>query len=278
MGEFTIHAYVPENWEKVNLWAWYAPDGGNAFDFWPGAEMTENGRGIFEASVPGWVNTVILSGNGGETQTDSIPIESRELWVSVDSDMGCVLSYVNPEIKLSAELPDDWHCPRVWAWRDRDGKNAFNIWPGIEMSREGKAWTAFLPRWSDRIIISSINEKHRSSEIAFEAGRDIFVRADDEDKLSLSYEPGETALPEKPAEEASAEKPREPEAEPEAGAEPETVCSSVPESASREMPQQEFAAGGRKHTGLLIAAAAVIAGIAAAVILRKKHRRFSEKF
>ena len=29
--KFTVHAYVPLTWKSVNLWAWSAPDGTNAF-------------------------------------------------------------------------------------------------------------------------------------------------------------------------------------------------------------------------------------------------------
>lgn len=266
MGEFTIHAYVPGDWEKANLWAWYAPDGGNAFGFWPGAEMKENERKVFETSVPDWVNTVILSGNGGEIQTGSIPVESRELWITVNDDLSCALSYESPEIKLSAVLPDDWRCPRVWAWSDKDGRNAFNIWPGIEMDREEDAWTAYLPRWTDRLIISSMNEEHRSRDTAFEAGRDIFIKADDSGELALSYEPEREYPPEKPEQENQDVKPCESEKE------PETIKEPAPYKNVQEMPAQEYRVKEKRHRGLLLAAAAVIAGIAAAVILRRKRR------
>lgn len=33
--KFTVHAYVPLTWKSVNLWAWSAPDGTNAFAAWP---------------------------------------------------------------------------------------------------------------------------------------------------------------------------------------------------------------------------------------------------
>lgn len=33
--KFVVHAYVPLSWKTVNLWAWSAPDGTNAFESWP---------------------------------------------------------------------------------------------------------------------------------------------------------------------------------------------------------------------------------------------------
>ena len=35
--KFVAHVYVPLSWKTVNLWAWSAPDGTNAFEAWPGA-------------------------------------------------------------------------------------------------------------------------------------------------------------------------------------------------------------------------------------------------
>ena len=72
--KITVHAYVPLEWKTVNIWAWLDPDGTNAFDTWPGKAMTENENGWFTAKVPAWVNSIIVSGNEGEVQTEDVTI------------------------------------------------------------------------------------------------------------------------------------------------------------------------------------------------------------
>ena len=74
---FVVHAYVPLAWENVNMWAWSAPDGPNAFAAWPGAAMAEGEDGWFTGKAPTWVNSLIINGNEGSVQTADISFEGK---------------------------------------------------------------------------------------------------------------------------------------------------------------------------------------------------------
>ena len=73
--KFVVHAYVPLSWKTVNMWAWSAPDGTNAFEAWPGEALVEGEDGWFTGKAPTWVNSLIINGNEGTVQTEDITIE-----------------------------------------------------------------------------------------------------------------------------------------------------------------------------------------------------------
>ena len=75
--KFVVHAYVPLSWKTVNLWAWSAPDGTNAFESWPGKAMQEGDNGWFTCKAPTWVNSLIINGNEGTVQTEDVSIDLR---------------------------------------------------------------------------------------------------------------------------------------------------------------------------------------------------------
>lgn len=109
--KITVHAYVPLEWKTVNLWAWLDPDGTNAFDTWPGKAMTENENGWFTARVPNWVNSIIVSGNEGEVQTEDVTIEPKELWITVYDDLSYELAYEDPETAGVENITVYARCP-----------------------------------------------------------------------------------------------------------------------------------------------------------------------
>ena len=157
--KFVVHAYVPLSWKTVNLWAWSAPDGTNAFEAWPGAEMTEGEDGWFTGKVPVWVNSLIVNGNEGSVQTEDISIEAKELWITVYEDLTYELSYEDPNkavdnITVHAQVPADWEAPCCWAWSAPDGTNAFSSWPGEALTLDGDWYTIQVPGWINSVIIN----------------------------------------------------------------------------------------------------------------------------
>ena len=114
--KFVIHAYVPLSWKTVNLWAWSAPDGTNAFESWPGELLTEGEDGWFTGKAPTWINSLIINGNEGTVQTADIAVEGKELWITVYEDLSYELSYEDPNkavepITVYAKVPADWAAP-----------------------------------------------------------------------------------------------------------------------------------------------------------------------
>ena len=93
---FTVHAYVPLAWETVNLWAWSAPDGTNAYAAWPGEAMAEE-DGWYTVQAPGWINSVIINGNAGSVQTADLSVESGvDVWVVVTDAENASVTYEAP--------------------------------------------------------------------------------------------------------------------------------------------------------------------------------------
>ena len=187
--KFVVHAYVPLSWKTVNLWAWSAPDGTNAFESWPGKAMQEGDNGWFTCKAPTWVNSLIINGNEGTVQTEDVSIEGKELWITVYEDLTYELSYEDPDkavedVTVHAQVPADWADPSCWAWSAPDGTNAFASWPV------------------------------QTTDLSVEAGKEVWVVVTDAENAQVFYEaPAQDAAATEPAAEttvpASTEAPQE---------------------------------------------------------------------
>lgn len=255
--KFVVHAYVPLDWKTVNMWAWSAPDGTNAFESWPGAAMTEGEDGWFTGKAPAWVNSLIINGNEGSVQTEDISIEGKELWITVYEDLTYELGYEDPSkavenITVYAQVPADWTDPCCWAWSAPDGTNAFSAWPGEALTKDGDWYTIEVPGWINSIIINGNAGSVQTADLSVESGKNLWIVVADAENATVTYEePSSTAVEEAPA--------AEPEAEPASEVQPEeTVTAEETENS---------------NMGLIIgiiAAIAVIGGGAGIVIAKKR--------
>ena len=253
--KFVVHAYVPLSWKTVNLWAWSAPDGTNAFEAWPGAEMTEGEDGWFTGKVPTWVNSLIVNGNEGSVQTEDISIEAKELWITVYEDLTYELSYEDPNkavdnITVHAQIPADWEAPCCWAWSAPDGTNAFTSWPGEALTLDGDWYTIEVPGWINSVIVNGNEGTVQTTDLSVEAGKDIWIVVTDAENAVVSYE-------EPAAEAAPVEKAAE--------------TTEAPAAATEPAPAAEKTGS---NTGVIIGvvAAVVVLGGAAVVLARKKKK------
>ena len=259
--KFIVHAYVPLSWKTVNMWAWSAPDGTNAFEAWPGAAMTEGENGWFTGKVPTWVNSLIINGNEGTVQTADITIEPKELWITVYEDLTYELAYEDPEkavenISIYAKVPADWAAPCCWAWSAPDGTNAFTTWPGEALTQDGDWYTIEVPGLINSVIINGHEGTVQTSDLSVEPGKDVWVVVTDAENATVTYEepaveaePVETPAPETDAPETDA---------------PETDAQET------EPVAEEPADGGNGGAILGVVAAVAVIGGGAAVVAKKK--------
>lgn len=246
--KFTVHAYVPLSWETVNMWAWSAPDGTNAFDSWPGAAMKEGEDGWFTGKAPVWVNSLIINGNEGTVQTEDISIEAKELWITVYEDLSYELLYEDPatagveDVTVHAKVPADWESPSAWAWSAPDGTNAFASWPGETMTVNGDWFEVTVPGWVNSFIVNANEGTVQTADLPIEPGKEVWIVVTDAENAQVFYE--------EPAEEAAVDE--APEAE--------------------QIPAEEPAE--KSNTGLIvgIVAAVAVVGIGAGVAVSKKKK------
>ena len=252
--KFVVHAYVPLSWKTVNMWAWSAPDGINAFESWPGQAMTEGEDGWFTGKAPTWINSLIVNGNEGTVQTADISVEGKELWLTVYEDLTYDLSYEDPnkavdDITVHAQVPADWADPCCWAWSAPDGTNAFTAWPGEALTLDGDWYTIQVPGWINSVIINGNAGSVQTTDLSVEAGKDIWIVVTDPENAAVTYE------------------------EPVAPAVPEETEAPVTEAPATEALTEQPAEKGGSNTSVIVgvvAAAAVIGG--AAVALKKKKK------
>lgn len=269
---FVVHAYVPLSWETANLWAWSAPDGTAAFAAWPGLSMTEGDDGWFTGKAPTFINSIIISGNGGTVQTEDVSVEARELWITVYEDLTYDLSYEDPnkaaeDITVRAKVPDDWSGPCCWAWSAPDGTNVFASWPGEAFTQEDGWYTITVPGWINSVIVNANEGAIQTSDLSVDPGKDVWIVVTDPENASVTYE--------EPADAPDAGDPSE------GGSDNETDGSSTPvepddPGQSEPTAPAEDGEKGSGNKGIIIgaAAAAVVAvgGGAAVVVSRKKKK------
>ena len=249
--KFVIHAYVPLTWETVNLWAWSAPDGTNAFSAWPGAAMKEGEDGWFTGKAPVFVNSLIINGNEGTVQTEDISIEAKELWVTVYEDLSYELSYEDPatagveDVTVHVKVPADWAEPHAWAWSAPDGTNAFAAWPGEAMTANGDWYDVVVPGWINSFIANANEGGVQTTDLAVEPGKEAWIVVTDAETAEVFYEEPAAAAAE-PVEEAPVE-----------------------EAPAAEEPAPEKGKGGLIAG---IAAAVVAVGGGTAVLVNKKKK------
>ena len=254
--KFVVHAYVPLSWKTVNMWAWSAPDGTNAFESWPGEAMVEGEDGWFTGKAPTWVNSLIINGNDGAVQTEDITIEGKELWITVYEDLTYDLSYEDPNkavpnITVYAQVPDDWADPCCWAWSAPDGTNAFTSWPGEALTKDGDWYAIEVPGWINSVIINANEGTVQTADLSVEAGKNVWVVVTDPENAAVSYEePSGEAVP--PATDPEPSETNPPATDPQPGA-------------AEEEPG---------NTGLIIGiiAAVVVLGGGAALLIGKKKK------
>lgn len=253
--KFVVHAYVPLSWKTVNLWAWSAPDGTNAFEAWPGAAMKEGEDGWFTGKVPTWVNSLIVNGNEGSVQTEDISIEAKELWITVYEDLTYELSYEDPNkavdnITVHAQIPADWEAPCCWAWSAPDGTNAFTSWPGEALTLDGDWYTIQVPGWINSVIINGNEGTVQTTDLSVEAGKSIWIVVTDAENAVVSYE------------------------EPAAEAAPVETAAETTEAPAAATEPASAAEENGSNTGVIIGvvAAVVVLGGAAVVLARKKKK------
>ena len=101
--DITVSAIVPEDWQNPCCWAW--ADGGNdAFAAWPGESMTPAADGSYTVTVPGWVDHVIINGNGGVVQTADLTVEpEKDIWIHVVNSEYAFIHDVKPVAEVLAE-------------------------------------------------------------------------------------------------------------------------------------------------------------------------------
>lgn len=245
---FTVHAYVPLEWENVSVSA----DGGEA------AAMSGGEEGWFTASVPATAASLVFSGNDGAAATEAIAIEPQEVWVTVYNDLSYEVSYEDPDapdaepITVHAQVPADWDAPCCWAWSAPDGTNAFSAWPGEAMTEGEDGWYSIeVPGWVNSIIINANEGGIQTTDLSVETGRDVWITVTDAENAAVAYE--------QPAGEAA-----EPSAEP----------SAVPEESAAPAEDSEGAGeGGSSATLWIVIAVVVVAVIAVAAVVSKKKKK-----
>lgn len=214
---FKVHAQVPESWQEVSLWAWSAPDGKNAFAAWPGKAMKGGDDGWYTASVPVWVNSIIVNGNAGGVQTSDLSIDPAEIWVTVSEDGTADFTYNDPnapvaeDITVHVKAPADWSGPCLWAWSAPDGTNAFTSWPGEALEDNGDGWYSLkAPGWINSVIVNGNGGSVQTSDLSVETGKDIWVVVTDAENAQVSYEKPENVSEPASKETESAEESKEP--------------------------------------------------------------------
>ena len=190
-AEFAVHAFVPKSWGVPSIWAWSSAEGTDVYDMWPGAAMTATADGWYTLSLPSWVDNLLVNGADGSVQTADIPVEAKELWIVVGSDLSYELSYDGPievvqSVTVSACAPVAWENIHCWAWSDSG--DVFDTWPGDAMVQNGNWYTIELPDWTSYLIINGNDGLVQTADLSIESGKDVWVVVCGDGSATVRYQ------------------------------------------------------------------------------------------
>lgn len=274
-----VYAQVPGDWSNPCLWAWN-DDGKNAFDKWPGGQMTAdpNNSGWYYAYVPSWVSNVIVNANEGKVQTAEMKCNSKNSWVVVTAADNATLSndqatkgdipaYVAPAkedtttaettaakpaadqktVKVHAQVPEDWVMPCIWAWSAPDGTNAFANWPGQELTKNGDWYEYDVPDFINSIIINGNAGSVQTTDLSVEA-KEMWIVVKAADNATVTYE------------------------EPKSGDAAPAETTVAPTTTAAEDTDDDSDVNVGLIVGIVIAAVVVVGVVAVVVVNKKKNQ------
>ena len=218
-----VFAYIPEHWVNPRIWAW-GPRG-DAFDEWPGGEMSpdQNNPGWYYAFIPDCMVGALVSADvegGDEDEREQIidfAFTGAPVWVTINANDDSeattdqltegdipvlaggfpFLAPAEPEaapdvgyITVRAYITDTWDTPGVWAWNDGDGiGSVFPGWPGQPFTERDGIWHVMeLPGWIDHIIINADGGSTQTDDLEVVMGEDIWMMIMGPDAVYLSHE------------------------------------------------------------------------------------------
>lgn len=82
----TVHAYVPNDWTDVRVWAWDDNDNNASSTDWPGdLVMTKGDDGWYTVEIPQGFPNMLVNANGGISKTNDINgvDTSKDVWIVV---------------------------------------------------------------------------------------------------------------------------------------------------------------------------------------------------
>lgn len=193
-----VYAQVPEGWTDPCIWAW-SDDGANAFEAWPGGEMTAdaNNPGWYYCWIPAGTGNVIINANEGTVQTADHKLEAKNAWLTITDAETVEISYealttgdIPPYVEtfaVHAKVDESWQDVRLWAWLDPDGTNAFEAWPGKEMKASDTGWyTLNVPVWVNSLIINANGGEVQTEDIEIDAA-EVWVTVDAQGTAEFTY-------------------------------------------------------------------------------------------
>lgn len=125
----TVYVFTPVDWSDVYVWAW--KDGGqDAFPAWPGIQATHNPQAeCVSASVPAWIDRLVISTQGGSVQTADLTVEAgKDVWLAVTEEE-VYIYYENPLAGREETQSDD---PLYRAAQQGDYETWKSLLPSIE--------------------------------------------------------------------------------------------------------------------------------------------------
>lgn len=104
----TVHAYAPDSWESVRLWAWDDNDQNPAdAGTWPGnLYMTKGADGWYTIEISTVYHNMLVNADGNKQTGDFKGVDvSKDVWIVVNEDGTAQIYDSKPDVNAPAEPP-----------------------------------------------------------------------------------------------------------------------------------------------------------------------------
>lgn len=107
----TVHAYVPDSWDDVRIWAWDDSQNDASSTVWPGdLYMTKGDDGWYTVEIPKGYPNMLVNAYEGTSQTGDINgVDiSKDVWIVVNEDGSTQVYDSKPEvIETPVDVPSE---------------------------------------------------------------------------------------------------------------------------------------------------------------------------
>ena len=163
-----------KNWSPVKAYFW--SDANPQMMIWPGNDMTDEGNGIYSASIPSGATKVIFTKGDDSGKTPDLDLQAGKMyvdgnWTNVIGGSVVTPTHGNVDTsKVYFRNSNNWSPVEAYFWSDANPR--MMSWPGNDMTDEGNGvYSASIPDGATKVIFTKGDDSGKTPDLDLQAGK-----------------------------------------------------------------------------------------------------------
>ena len=163
-----------KNWSPVKAYFW--SDANPQMMSWPGNDMTDEGNGIYSASIPSGATKVIFTKGDDSGKTPDLDLQAGKMyvdgnWTNVIGGSVVTPTHGNVDTsKVYFRNSNNWSPVKAYFWSDANPR--MMSWPGNDMTDEGNGvYSASIPDGATKVIFTKGDDSGKTPDLDLQEGK-----------------------------------------------------------------------------------------------------------